>query len=273
MSTVLVVQNEPGVPLGRMEPSLNDAGARVQIIRAWDEPTNLQRAFATSPGAQDAARPDALLVLGGRMTAYDDDNSPWLPQVRALIARCRAADVPVLGICLGLQLMAVATGGAVEIGARPGPEYGITPITWAPPALGDPLGSRLAGSTAVVFEDHGDAVSELPDGAVVLARSERYPQVVRLGSTVGVQFHPEITRGIAEEYQSHNETTDTDEILAGFDAHEAELASTCRALAQWLVEAASGGERAHLGRPLPSAPAHRPGRDHRGDGEQRPQDR
>lgn len=272
MPTVLVVQNEPDVPLGCMEAFLDDAGARVRIIRAWDEPADLRCAFAAAPGAQGPDRPGALLVLGGRMTAYDDDNSPWLPQVRALIARCRAADVPVLGICLGLQLMAVAAGGAVEVGARPGPEYGITPITWAPAALDDPLGSRQAGSTAVVFEDHGDAVSELPDGAVVLARSERYPQVVRLGSAVGVQFHPEITRGIAEEYQSHNETTDTDEILAGFDAHEAELADTCRALAQWLVEAASGGKRPRLARPLPSAPADRAGCDQRGDREQCPHD-
>ncbi|ALN14470.1 type 1 glutamine amidotransferase [Acidipropionibacterium acidipropionici] len=233
MSTVLVVQNEEDVPLGRMEGFLADAGASLRILEAWREP--LDTVLVTSE------LPDALLVLGGRMNAYSDQDAPWLPDLRSLITRCIDADVPVLGICLGLQLMAVATGGAVEVGARPGPEYGVTPLTWTDAARVDPCGSRLAVSTAVVFEDHADAVTALPEGAVVLARSARYPQVVRFGSAVGVQFHPELTRAIAEEYQSHNETTDTAEILAGFDAHDAALAATGRALAQWLVTAAELG--------------------------------
>jgi GMP synthase-like glutamine amidotransferase len=233
MSTVLVVQNEEDVPLGRMEGFLGDAGASLRILEAWREP--LDTVLVTSE------LPDALLVLGGRMNAYSDQDAPWLAGVRLLISRCIDADVPVLGICLGLQLMAVATGGAVEVGARPGPEYGVTPLTWTHAALTDPLGCNLAASTAVVFEDHADAVTSLPEGAVVLARSARYPQVVRIGSAIGVQFHPELTRDIAEEYQSHNETTDTAEILAGFDAHDVELAATGRALAQWLVTAAEPG--------------------------------
>lgn len=243
MSTVLVVQNEADVPLGRMKGFLEDAGARVRILAAWENPDELQRVVATDPHADAREQPDALLLLGGRMNAYDDDSTPWLPRVRALIARSCAAEIPVLGICLGLQVMAVATGGGVEVGAGPGPEYGVTPITWTPEGLSDPLGSRLAEFTTVVFEDHADAVSELPRGAVVLASSQHYLQVVRMGSAVGVQFHPELTREIAEEYQSHNDTTDTDEILAGFDAHDTELAATGRALAQWLVEAAEAAPR------------------------------
>lgn len=232
MPTVLVVQNEEDVPLGRMEGLLIDAGASVRILEAWREPLD---------ALVESELPDALLVLGGRMNAYSDQDAPWLPGVRSLINRCIDADIPVLGICLGLQLMAVATGGAVEVGARPGPEYGVTPLTWADAALADPLGSRLAASTAVVFEDHADAVTSLPEGAVVLAHSARYPQVVRIGSAIGVQFHPELTRDIAEEYQNHIETTDTAKILAGFDAHDAELAATGRALAQWLVTATGLG--------------------------------
>lgn len=232
MSTVLVVQNEEDVPLGRMEGFLIDAGASLRILEAWREPLDTVLVAAELP--------DALLVLGGRMNAYSDQVAPWLPDVRSLIKRCIDADVPVLGICLGLQLMAVATGGAVEVGARPGPEYGVTALAWTDAGRADALGARLAASTAVVFEDHADAVTSLPEGAAVLARSARYPQVVRIGSAIGVQFHPELTRDIAEEYQSHNETTDTAEILAGFDAHDAELAATGRALAQWLVTAANG---------------------------------
>ena len=235
MTRVLAVQSDADVPIGRIGTSLEEAGAQVRIVRAWEDASPLRSALVSSGDEGGSPGSEALLVLGGRTDAYADDRSPWLPDLRALIARRIDEGVPVLGICLGLQLMAVATGGSVDLGAAAGPEYGVTRIFWTTEAADDPLGAELAASTTVAFEDHGDAVNSLPPGAVVLARSARYIQVVRLGSAVGVQFHPEVTRATAEEWQCANDVTDTREILAGFDAHDAELAGTCRILARWLA--------------------------------------
>ena len=85
----------------------------------------------------------------------------------------------------------------------------------------------------------------------MLAVSEKYPQAFLAGSVLAVQFHPEITEPIARRWQESNEETDTERIIAGYRAPEAELASTCEALAQWVARApvrpSGGGPAAALG--------------------------
>ncbi|MBE1875213.1 type 1 glutamine amidotransferase [Myceligenerans sp. TRM 65318] len=94
-------------------------------------------AFAgeTIPAAGDLG--DALVVLGGTMSAYSDDDAPWLPAVRDLLADAARSGVPALGICLGAQLLAVAGGGSVQVAAPPGREAGAAAIAWREAALAD----------------------------------------------------------------------------------------------------------------------------------------
>lgn len=126
---------------------------------------------------------DPLVVLGGPMGAYDLENHPYLTGEIELIRQRLHERRPVLGICLGAQLLAAAAGARVYPGA-PGVEIG-----WA----GFPR-------RFTTFHWHGDTF-DLPNGAAVLARSDRYIQAFRLGAhAYGVQFHPEVVPGQLERW-------------------------------------------------------------------------
>ena len=122
-----------------------------------------------------------------------DDTSPWLPAERELLRATTEQDrVPVLGICLGAQLLAHTFGGEVR-GKYGLPEKGVTELSLLPGAEDDPL---LAGLPATVraIESHQDQITRLPADAVPLMSSERCRhQMLRIGRSWGVQFHPEVT--------------------------------------------------------------------------------
>jgi GMP synthase (glutamine-hydrolysing) len=137
--------------------------------------------------AIDAAAADLLIVLGGPLGAYEEDVYPFLNDELALIEKRLKANRPILGICLGAQLMARALGAEV----RPGPakEIGWGPLALTEAGLAGPL-RHLAGEP--VLHWHGDAFT-LPDGAERLAATEICPnQAFSDGPNVlGIQFHPE----------------------------------------------------------------------------------
>ena len=233
--SVLIVQHEPDVSPGRLAGLLPGA----QVLRMWEDPAALRPVLASIAEGGADARPEGIVVLGGRKSAYSREEWPWLGDVEELMRLAIARGVRLLGICLGAQLLAVANGGEVEVGAPAGPEYGVTPLSWSPAALEDPLGAALS-RFGVVFEDHGDAVSRVPEGARVWARSAKYPQVIRLGCALGVQFHPEVDRGLAASWNAANPDTDTQRVLADFDAHEEALAAACALLAAWVATGETG---------------------------------
>jgi GMP synthase-like glutamine amidotransferase len=138
-------------------------------------------------------RVDGLVLLGGRLLPDDDERAPFLPRERELVNEAISAGLPVLGICLGAQLLAHVAGGEVtsESGET---ERGSCPIALLPAAADDALFSELTGYDELrMIQNHVDSITTLPPDAVHLGTSDACRvQAFRVGSAAwGVQFHPE----------------------------------------------------------------------------------
>lgn len=162
---------------------------------------------------------DAIVSLGGPMSA--DDEAPALAAERALLARAVRDGVPVLGVCLGAQLLAHALGACVYTNPG-GREVGLSRVSITPEGRADPLFAGLPDPLPVM-QWHGDAF-DLPTGATLLARSSSCEnQAFRVGERAyGLLFHPEVggpeTRDwlSRQEYRDYAEGAgrDPDEVLA-----------------------------------------------------------
>jgi len=188
VARALVVQHHPSEGLGWFQEWLPAAGLDVHPIHPY-----LGHRVPTS------VEGDALIVLGGPMGCMDDDRADWLPAVRSLLRTAVDDGVPTMGICLGAQLLAAATGGYVERGAA-GPELGLSSIDVP---TGDDL---LVPGAMPVVQWHFDAVTALPPDAVLLASSDVYPiQAFRVGEGAwGLQFHVEATAAMVEEWAGND---------------------------------------------------------------------
>lgn len=190
----LVLSHVPFEDLGSLEPVLVQRGFAIQSVDA---------ATAQFPLAQtDEA--DLVVVLGGPIGVYDADAYPFLAGEIECIRQRLKDDRPMLGICLGAQLMAAALGARVYPGPR-GAEIGWAPITFS--GSGDPPQwlAPLVADGLTVFHWHGDTF-DLPAGAESLARSERYEQqAFTVGQhSLALQFHPEVTaHGLERWYVGH----------------------------------------------------------------------
>ncbi len=124
------------------------------------------------------------------MGAYESERHPFLASEIELIKRQLERGQPILGVCLGAQLLAAAAGGKVYPGAR-GKEIGWAPVELTEAGMADPLWKGFPRSFNT-FHWHGDTF-DLPPGAKLLAQSAHYAQAFRLGANAyGVQFHPEV---------------------------------------------------------------------------------
>jgi GMP synthase-like glutamine amidotransferase len=145
--------------------------------------------------------------------------------------------VPLLGICLGAQLLTLACGGVVQRGRR-GPELGVLDLSVHDAAAVDPLFAGLT-SPAPVVQWHWEEIVALPAGATLVASSPSYPnQVFRVGDRAwGVQGHPEVTSLIAAEWAPEDSNMlvvagrRPDELVAEVRRHETALAQTWRPVA------------------------------------------
>lgn len=138
----------------------------------------------------------ALVLMGGPMSANDPD--PWVESELEAVRRAVRAEKPVLGICLGAQVLARALGAAVT--RNPVKEIGWYPVRWRPEAADDPLFHSLS-EPATVFHWHGETFG-IPEGAVLLASSDRCAhQAFRYGRRAyGLQFHPEVTPAMISDW-------------------------------------------------------------------------
>jgi GMP synthase-like glutamine amidotransferase len=184
---LLVIQPDEQDPLGPLGDWLTDAGAELDIR----EPANLPATTGDYAG---------LVCLGGPMSANDDFDFPWLADVRRLLAEAVTRQLPTLAICLGAQLLAVATGGQVTKGPE-GPEVG--PLLVAKRDVGwqDPLFTDMPFMPDVM-QFHSDIVERLPPNTSLLASATLYPhQAFRVGRCAyGLQFHIETTTELVERW-------------------------------------------------------------------------
>jgi GMP synthase (glutamine-hydrolysing) len=163
------------------EPVVLEAGHRLdEWSFAWGEPP---------PRPLDAY--DAVFVFGGAMHADQDDHHPWLREETMWLQQLLARHTPVLGVCLGVQLLARAAGSWVWR-MPAGPEIGWHTVELTDAGAADPvLGSLPQAFEALQWHHY---TYEPPAGSVELARSAACTQAFRLGEACwGVQFHPEVT--------------------------------------------------------------------------------
>lgn len=179
---VAVIQNMAGVTAGTFGVALGDAGATLDVFHPYDD--------GRLPAADGDH--DALLVLGGVSNALDDGANPSFPALLGVIRDFHRRNRPVLGICLGAQLIARAFDADVQLGGAV--EFGFKSLTATADGLDDPVIGGL-GESVKLLQWHTDHY-DLPAGAVRLWHGEAYPnQAIRLGrATYGLQAHPEATR-------------------------------------------------------------------------------
>jgi GMP synthase (glutamine-hydrolysing) len=188
MKEVLVFQHDPFEDLGFFGEVLEKQGADYRVLRL----------FHGEMPAEEWGHVRALIVLGGPMSVDEEEAFPFLRWEKRIIRAAIDECVPVLGICLGAQLIAATLGAPVFHG--PVKEIGWTPISITPHGQVDSLLGYLP-ENATVFQWHGDGF-ELPAGAIRLATSAHYDtQAFRLGKTIyGLQFHLEVTPRMIERW-------------------------------------------------------------------------
>jgi len=190
MRNALVIQHVAFEDPGTLVPVLRAAGFHIETLYAGVDDL----------GAIDAVAPDFLIVLGGPVGVYDTEEYPWLLDEISLLSKRLAAQRPTLGICLGAQLIAAATGARVKPGMH-GKEIGWSRLFPVPGAQHLHLLHALFGDSLRVLHWHGDTF-DLPTGAVHLASSDQYAhQAFVIGNyALALQFHAEVRLAALESW-------------------------------------------------------------------------
>lgn len=181
MSEFLVLQHIECEDLGTIGPAMSGRGIGAKYIRLFDG----------EPVPQDIERYAGIIILGGPMNVYEEDEYPYLKDEDMLIKKAIHKGSPVLGICLGGQLIAKATGAFVKKGTKK--EIGWYKLNLTQGGKEDKAFGRLP-EEITVFQWHGDTF-DIPQGAKHLAGSELFPnQAYRVSNNIyGLQFHLEVT--------------------------------------------------------------------------------
>jgi len=236
---ILVIQPEIDDPPHLFGEWLAEAGATLEVCHpyAGDEVPTLD-GYA------------GLLVLGGAMSANDDEVLDWIGPVKELIRDAVTEGVPTLGICLGHQLMGSALGGRVTPNPR-GQQVGLLDVGWTAAADDDLLFGGLATPRRGVQWNY-DLLVEPPASAVVLAQTpDGELQVARYGPRAwGVQLHPEVDETVVGTWVTESERgeladrgLDADGLLHEIKEAREELDHAWAPLAAGFVDVALGPTR------------------------------
>jgi GMP synthase-like glutamine amidotransferase len=172
----LIIQHEEPSPPGFVNEWLDEHGAIVETFRIDIDDREI-----------DPSEYDLIVSLGAECAAFDD-SMPFVPREARLMRRAVDADVPVLGLCFGGQMLARVLGGDVF-------RSDVSEIGWLPVRSND---AELVPE-GPWFQWHFDAFT-VPPGATVIAESDVGPQAFVAGRSLGLQFHPEVTTEIMDDW-------------------------------------------------------------------------
>lgn len=185
---ILIIQHDESEGPGLFLPLASQSGIPAELCRLYEGekiPASLEDVLA-------------VVSLGGPMNVYAHDEYRFLRDEMEMIKRALSEELPILGVCLGAQMLAKAAGARVTSGPRK--EIGLGKIFFTAEGKVDPL---FAGfdSEIHVFQWHGDTF-EIPDKGILLASSEIYPhQAFRIKSKAyGLQFHLEATADMVADW-------------------------------------------------------------------------
>lgn len=213
---VCTIQHSPIEPMGLIEDVLIEKKIGYEYLEVYETNEVDERVLMTA---------SHIVILGGPMGAYEDGKHSFIVQEKEIIRRCLKSGIPVLGICLGAQLIASAIGARVypyktELGWYDVEKVGNHQIF-------DSLPERMK-----VFQWHNDTF-ELPEGAkLIYIGKEVKNQAFVLGKLIGLQFHIEVTPEIVKLWinsEEHLSNEDRERILSQKDVY-AELKKSCREL-------------------------------------------
>jgi GMP synthase-like glutamine amidotransferase len=200
MNKILTIQNIECETLGTLKELFQSDGYKIETINAQ-----------TDIIPDNAESYKAIVVLGGPLAVYE--RKKYLREEEVLIRDSIKKKVPLLGICLGSQLVAQAAGGRVYKGTR-------KEIGWYDVNINH-IGQKdifdgIKDRTIRAFQWHGDTY-ELPRTAIIMATSKLYPQAFRIGSAVGIQFHLEVNREMIERWMKEYAKEMEDENIQTWD--------------------------------------------------------
>ncbi|HVP94883.1 MAG TPA: type 1 glutamine amidotransferase [Methanoregulaceae archaeon] len=196
---ITIFQHGIGEPAGHILDIIEKIGLEYEIIRLY-----------TGDRVPERITSSHYIFLGGLMSANDEEHYPWLAEEKYLIRDSILSGVPVLGICLGAQLIASSCSKEVRGCTE---EKGWTVIR-----NHDRSDTKRFGEEVIVFEWHSEGF-ELPEGSSLIYKGDVVPnQMFTIGSSIGVQFHPEINESVIREWTAAEPLFLKDKILQAMPA-------------------------------------------------------